>query len=101
MSLIKSQWKFIERAVKTKDGRDAVALVAVFCVDDKVIKAELVNVKVLPTIETDTYPRICAEYIKSEAPLITRQNITEIISPYFDTFSFLVNQPTRAPSLNL
>ena len=100
MNLIQSQWNLIEKAVRTKDGRDAVAIVAVLVVGGKVVSARIVDVRILSSfVSKKETLKLCSGYIKNSAPVSNKQKVLKTVSPYFDTQTILVTQSPRAPSI--
>jgi hypothetical protein len=100
---LKPQWKFVEKAIQTKDGRDAIAFIAVLSAGDVILSFRVIDVRIVEAssvASTETL-KLSTLKIKSPAPVSIKQTLKKVVSPYFDTLSILVSQPTRAPSTRI
>jgi hypothetical protein len=93
------QIQIIPREFRTPDGRVGTAFFAVFERDGRVF-AKLVSVS-YKTESSESKPlALCASCKKSSIVAPLKIGVQKIVSPYFNTFSIITSQPTRAPAFN-
>jgi hypothetical protein len=98
MLAIQKQQKYIQKAIQLPNGEWALVLFELVERNGQIV-ARAVSGKLLSDIDTNKEEVICLPCTESPAEFIPIKSIfSNLVSNFSKDFSFVMSQPTRAPS---
>jgi len=99
MLAIKKQPKYLEKAVQLPNGAWALVVFELVEKNGQIV-AKAVSYKLISDTQAEKEEILCLPYVKSPAEFVPVQFFTkDVVNSFLKDLTFVISQPTRAPSL--